>query len=125
MATIGAAVGLGNIWRFAYIAGENGGAVVLFVYLFFVLLIGLPLMIAELSLGRRGGSDAVTAFQSDAAGGLWRHAGWVGVVGAVLILSYYSVIAGWALKYFAGAVTGELWRTAAGGYGAGGRRRGA
>ncbi|MCC7427311.1 MAG: sodium-dependent transporter [Alphaproteobacteria bacterium] len=118
LATIGAAVGLGNIWRFAYIAGENGGAVFLFVYLLFVALIGLPLVIAELALGRRGASDAVAAFAASAAGSLWRHAGWIGVVAAVAILSYYAVVAGWALRYFAGALTGALWREAGAGYGA-------
>lgn len=118
LATIGAAVGLGNIWRFAYIAGENGGAVFLFVYLVFVMLIGLPLVIAELALGRRGQGDAVAAFTRDAPESVWRHAGWIAVVGAGLILSYYSVIAGWALKYFIGAASGDLWRSAAGGLGA-------
>ncbi len=117
LATIGAAVGLGNIWRFAYITGENGGAVFLLVYLLFVLLIGLPLMIAELGLGRRGGGDAVTAFELDRARSPWRFAGWVSVVGAALILSYYAVIAGWALKYFLGASTGGLWRAVEGGFG--------
>jgi NSS family neurotransmitter:Na+ symporter len=117
LATIGAAVGLGNIWRFAYIAGENGGAVFFFLYLVFVLLIGLPLVIAELALGRRGQGDAVAAFEVDARGSVWRHAGWIAVVGAGLILSYYSVIAGWALKYFFGAVSGGLWQSAASGLG--------
>jgi NSS family neurotransmitter:Na+ symporter len=117
LATIGAAVGLGNIWRFAYVAGENGGAVFLLVYLVFVVLIGLPLVVAELSLGRRVGSDAVTAFESAAPAGPWRFAGWIGVAGGFLILSYYAVIAGWALKYFFGAVTGDLWAAAEKGYG--------
>jgi neurotransmitter:Na+ symporter, NSS family len=117
LATIGAAVGLGNIWRFSYIAGENGGAVFLLIYFVFVLLIGLPLVIAEMALGRRGQGNAVAAFEVDARDDMWRRAGWIGVVGAALILSYYSVIAGWALKYFYGAATGGLWHTAAGGFG--------
>jgi len=118
LATIGAAVGLGNLWRFSYVAGENGGAVFLFLYLACVLLVGLPLVIAELSLGRRAQGDAVAAFAVADNGGAWRYLGWVGVVGAILILSYYAVIAGWALKYFSGAVTGSLWSTAESGYGA-------
>lgn len=117
LATIGAAVGLGNIWRFAYIAGENGGAVFLLVYVVFVALIGLPLVIAELAMGRRASGDAVAAFESGQRGSLWRHAGWIGVVGAALILSYYAVIAGWAFKYFAGAATGGLWHAAGDGFG--------
>ncbi len=118
LATIGAAVGLGNIWRFAYIAGENGGAVFLFLYLVFVVLIGLPLVVAELALGRRGQGDAVAAFEANGRQSAWRYAGWIAVVGAGLILSYYSVIAGWALKYFLGALSGGLWQSAAGGLGA-------
>lgn len=118
LATIGAAVGLGNIWRFSYVAGENGGAVFLFIYLACVLLVGLPLVIAELSLGRRAQGDAVAAFELADDGGRWRYLGWIGVIGAVLILSYYAVIAGWALKYFIGAATGSLWTTAAEGFGA-------
>ncbi len=112
VATIGAAVGLGNIWRFAYIAGENGGAIFLLVYIVLVVLIGLPLVIAELAIGRRGGGDAVAAFENGHRGSLWRYAGWLGVVGAALILSYYAVIAGWAFKYFTGAASGGLWRVA-------------
>ena len=117
LATIGAAVGLGNIWRFAYVAGENGGAVFLFVYLAFVALIGLPLVIAELSLGRRGGGDAVQAYAHASGDSLWRHVGWLAVIGSALILSYYAVIAGWALKYFFGAASGALWQAAEAGYG--------
>jgi len=117
LATIGAAVGLGNIWRFSYVAGENGGAVFLLIYLVCVILVGLPLVIAELSLGRRAQGDAVAAFEVVDKDGPWRFLGWIGVAGAVLILSYYAVIAGWALKYFSGAATGSLWHTAEGGFG--------
>jgi NSS family neurotransmitter:Na+ symporter len=115
LAAIGSAVGLGNIWRFSYVAGENGGAVFLFLYVLFVALIGLPLIIAELSIGRRGRGDAVAAFSTAGAG--WPMVGWLCVAGATVILSYYAVIAGWALKYFAGAVSGALWQNGAAGYG--------
>ncbi len=118
LATIGAAVGLGNIWRFSYIAGENGGGVFLLVYLVFVFVIGLPLVIAEMALGRRGQGDAVTAFETALPPKPGVAIGWLSVVGAILILSYYAVIAGWALKYFVGALTGGLWATLGGGYGA-------
>lgn len=117
LAAIGSAVGLGNIWRFAYVAGENGGGAFLLVYLLIVLALGAPLVIAELAIGKRGASDAVTAFESLAPRSAWRHAGWLGVVGSALILSYYSVIAGWALRYFAVATTGDLWDAAAGDFG--------
>ena len=94
LATIGAAVGLGNIWRFSYVAGENGGAVFLFLYLLFVLLIGLPIVIAELMLGRRAQGDAIAAFEQPGDTSVWRHLGWIGVIGAFVILSYYAAIAG-------------------------------
>lgn len=115
LAAMGSAVGLGNFWRFSYVAGENGGAVFLLLYLGSVVLIGLPLMIAELSMGRRGQGDAVAAFSTDGRG--WPAAGWLCIGGATLILSFYSVIAGWALKYFAGAAAGPLWRNGADAYG--------
>lgn len=117
LATIGAAVGLGNIWRFSYVAGENGGAVFLFLYLVCILLVGLPLVIAELSLGRQAQGDAVAAFEFADDGAPWRRLGWISVAAAVLILSYYAVIAGWALKYFFGAALGNLWTTAEFGFG--------
>jgi neurotransmitter:Na+ symporter, NSS family len=118
LATIGAAVGLGNIWRFSYIAGENGGGAFLIVYLVSVLLVGAPIVIAELALGRRSIGDTVAAYARTSVASRWRLAGWFTIGGSFLILSYYAVIAGWALKYFVGAVTGQLWHAAAGGYGA-------
>ena len=117
LATIGGAVGIGNIWRFSYVAGENGGAVFLFIYLAFVFLIGVPLIIAELAIGRYAQGDAISAFETARKTSRWRAVGWLGVLAAVLLLSYYAVIAGWALKYFAGAATGALWRAAGADYG--------
>ena len=117
LATIGGAVGIGNIWRFSYVAGENGGAVFLFIYLAFVFLIGTPLMIAELAIGRYAQGDAISAFEIGRKTSRWSAVGWLGVLAAGLLLSYYAVIAGWALKYFAGAATGALWRAAGADYG--------
>lgn len=117
LATIGAAVGIGNIWRFSYVAGENGGGAFLIIYLACVVLLGLPLLIAELALGRRSQGDAVDAFRNGSEAKGLRQFGWICVGGATLILSYYAVIAGWALKYFAGALTGSLWHSAESGFG--------
>lgn len=117
VAAIGAAVGLGNIWRFSYVAGENGGGAFLLIYILAVIVIGLPLLIAELAIGRHSQGDAVTTFAAAAPKSPWRHVGWFGVIGAVIILSYYAVVAGWALKYFVGASTGSLWRAAQAEYG--------
>jgi NSS family neurotransmitter:Na+ symporter len=108
LASIGSAVGLGNIWRFAYVAGENGGGAFLAVYILLVAAIGIPLVIAELAIGKRGAADAVTACETLAPRSPWRHAGWLGIAGATLVLSYYGVIAGWALRYFAASSTGGL-----------------
>lgn len=117
LATIGSAVGLGNIWRFSYVAGENGGGAFLVLYALAVLLIGAPLILAELAMGRRAQADAVSAFERLVPGTKWRHAGLLFVIGTVLILGYYAVIAGWALRYFVGAATGALWQEAASGFG--------
>lgn len=117
LATIGSAVGIGNIWRFSYVAGENGGGAFLIIYLACVLIVGMPIVIAEMAMGRRGGGDAIAAFSANGRTPRWAHAGWVSVIGCFLILGFYSVIAGWALKYFIGALTGDLWRVASDGYG--------
>ena len=117
LATVGAAVGLGNIWRFSYVAGENGGATFLIVYLVCVLIIGLPIVIAELAVGRHSRGDAVAAIRGIAPEKFWQAAGALGVLGSFLIMSFYLVIAGWALRYFVGAVDGSLWRIAGADYG--------
>ena len=77
LSTIGAAVGIGNIWRFSYVAGENGGAAFLLIYIACVVLVGLPLLIAELSLGRRAQGDAVSAFENADGHGYWLYFGWI------------------------------------------------
>ena len=103
LAAAGSAVGLGNIWKFPYIAGENGGGAFVVVYLGCVLLVGIPIMIAEVMLGRAGRGSPVHALrnliESAKASSFWRVIGWLGIGAGFLILSYYSVIAGWALFY--------------------------
>jgi NSS family neurotransmitter:Na+ symporter len=116
LAAIGSAAGIGNIWRFSYVAGENGGATFLILYLASVALVGLPLVIAELAIGRRAQSDAVAAFRRLAPGRPWGLAGALGVGTGFLILSYYGVIAGWALKYFVSALGGGLWQGSRSGF---------
>jgi NSS family neurotransmitter:Na+ symporter len=118
LAALGSAVGVGNIWRFAYVAGENGGGAFLLVYFAFVLIVGIPLVIAELALGRRAQGDATAAFEpGDGGGAGWRLVGFLATGASVLILSYYAVIAGWVAKYLAGSLTGTLWTAAAEGHG--------
>jgi len=108
LAALGSAVGLGNVWRFAYVAGENGGGAFLLLYLGAVLLIGLPLLIAEFAVGRHTQRDPVGAFLLLGGTRRRRYAGWPSVIAATAILAYYTVIAGWALKYFALYATGQI-----------------
>lgn len=117
IATIGAAVGLGNVWRFSYVAGENGGATFLLVYLAAIVLVGLPLVLAESAIGRHSQGDAIASYRAVAPERIWIGAGMLGVLGAFLIMTFYLVVAGWALKYFFGAATGGLWRLAGEHYG--------
>ena len=100
LAAAGGAVGLGNIWKFPYITGENGGGYFVLMYLVFILLIGLPIMVAEVLVGRTTQKSPAGAFRSlSKAGSPWILAGWLGVLTGFIILSYYSVVAGWALHY--------------------------
>lgn len=110
LAAIGGSVGLGNIWRFPYEAGENGGAAFVFVYLFFVVVISLPILICELALGRKTGLSAMNAIKAMSAqegrGAGWRYTGWLMMLTLFLIASFYSVIGGWTLAYSVEALSG-------------------
>ncbi len=112
LAAVGFAVGMGNIWRFPYVLGENGGSAFLFIYLAFALGIGLPLLITELTIGRRGGRSASGSIEAvSAETGIrkgWGRVGSLGVFCAFVILSYYTVISGWTLDYFVRAASGDL-----------------
>ncbi|MEM7284258.1 MAG: sodium-dependent transporter [Pseudomonadota bacterium] len=103
LTTIGAAVGLGNLWRFPYIAGENGGAGFVLIYLGFVFLIGLPIMLAELILGRLGKRDALTTIigltKQSAHSKAWHAIGYISLIVPFVGLSYYAVVAAWSLDY--------------------------
>ena len=103
LAATGSAVGLGNIWKFPYITGENGGGAFVLVYLICIACIGIPIMMAEILIGRRGRRSPVNTMRVLAREGhhhpAWQYLGWVGVLAGFLILSYYSVIAGWAMAY--------------------------
>ncbi len=112
LAATGSAVGLGNIWKFPYITGENGGGAFVLVYLLCILLVGLPIMLAEVMLGRRGRSSPVNSMRvlTDEADlhGAWNGIGWLGVAAGLFILSYYAVIAGWALHYIVEMASGTF-----------------
>lgn len=110
LAATGSAVGLGNIWKFPYITGENGGGAFVLFYLICIAIIGIPIMIAEVTLGRRGRRSPLNTMrhltQEEGRSPHWQYLGWAGMIAGFLILSYYSVIAGWAVAY--------IFRTAAG-----------
>jgi len=103
MATTGAAVGLGNIWKFPYIAGENGGGAFVLMYLLCIVLLGIPIMIAEVMLGRRARENPIHAMLKNSrdagASKAWAFIGAMGVACGMMILMYYSVVAGWSLEY--------------------------
>lgn len=110
LAVTGSAVGLGNIWKFPYVAGQNGGGAFVIVYLLCVFLIGMPVMMSEILIGRRGRRNPVATMallgEEEGSSRRWQYVGLLGVIAGILILSYYSVIAGWTLAYIVKSVSG-------------------
>jgi len=108
MATVGAAVGLGNFWRFPYQAGENGGGAFVIIYIGVVIFVAIPLVMGELLIGRRGQLSAVGSARevakSEGSGSYWAIIGWIGMIASFLVLTFYSVIAGWVMAYIPKAV---------------------
>ncbi len=98
-AAAGSAIGLGNIWRFPYVAGQNGGAAFVLLYLLFIVLLGLPYMMAEFALGRHTKKNPIGAIEKIKPGSLWKAAGALGILTGIVILSFYGVIAGWTFGY--------------------------
>jgi len=103
LAAIGGAVGLGNLWRFPFLAGQNGGGAFVLIYIGFVVLLCLPLVIAELAMGRRGQGSAIATMRNltaeAGASSLWHLIGWISVLLPLIALGYYSVVAGWSIDY--------------------------
>lgn len=118
LATAGSAVGLGNVWRFPYMAGENGGAAFILIYLICVLLLGIPCMVSEFVIGRRGGTNASRVFSKVAmesgrtslfgAVVFPKFIGYMGILTGFLIISYYAVVSGWCLQYIYASAAGQL-----------------
>jgi NSS family neurotransmitter:Na+ symporter len=112
LAVTGSAVGLGNIWKFPYIAGQNGGGAFVLVYLLCVVLIGMPVMMSEILIGRRGRRNPVATMallgEEEGSSRNWKWVGGMGVLAGILILSYYSVIGGWTLTYIFKSATGSF-----------------
>ena len=108
LATAGSAVGLGNIWRFPYMTGQNGGAIFIIIYVFCVLLLGLPCMISEFIIGRHGQANTARAFRIMSGDTIWSLIGYMGVLTGFLISGYYAVVSGWCLEYVWASVSGKL-----------------
>ena len=108
LATAGSAVGLGNVWRFPYMTGENGGAVFILIYIVCVLLLGIPCMVSEFIIGRHGASNTARAYTKLSGGSPWKWVGYMGVLTGFLITGYYAVVSGWCLQYVYASIMGEL-----------------
>ena len=108
LAAAGSAVGLGNIWRFPYEAGNHGGAAFILIYLGCIFLMGLPIMIAEFTIGRHAKASTGQAYKLLAPGTQWKWVGYLGVLSGLLILGYYSVVAGWTLEYMFQAISNNF-----------------
>lgn len=108
LATAGGAVGLGNVWRFPYMTGENGGAAFILVYICCVFMLGIPCMLSEFIIGRHGASNTYRAYSLLSGGNAWKYVGLLGVATGFLIMGYYAVVSGWCLQYVYASFFGEL-----------------
>ena len=108
LAAIGSAVGLGNIWRFSFVAGQNGGAAFVLVYLGCVLAVGIPVMLAEFLIGRHTQRNVVGSFHALRPGSAWALTGWLPAAASFIVLSYYAVVGGWVLHYIALSLTNSF-----------------
>ncbi|SDJ78128.1 sodium-dependent transporter [Sediminibacillus albus] len=108
LSTAGAAIGLGAIWKFPYVTGMNGGGAFFIIFVAFTVLIGLPLLVSELIIGRGAGKEAVTAYKVLAPRSFWPWIGRLGIIGCFLLLSFYSVVGGWVLTYSGMSIPGMI-----------------
>ena len=108
LATAGSAVGLGNVWRFPYMAGENGGAAFILIYLGFILILGLPGMVSEFIVGRHAQANAARAYDKLSKGRPWKLVGYLGILTSTIILGFYAVVAGWCLQYLFASIAGQI-----------------
>ncbi|MBR1689112.1 MAG: sodium-dependent transporter [Prevotella sp.] len=108
LATAGSAVGLGNVWRFPYMAGENGGAAFILIYFGCILMLGLPGMVSEFIVGRHAHANAARAYDTLSGGRPWKLVGYLGILTSTIILGFYAVVAGWCLQYLFASIAGQL-----------------
>lgn len=108
LATAGSAVGLGNVWRFPFTAGQNGGAAFILIYVGCILLLGIPGMVSEFIIGRHSQTNAARAYGRISGRRLWKAVGYLGIVTSTIILGFYAVVAGWILQFLVASVSGQL-----------------
>ncbi len=108
LATAGSAVGLGNVWRFPYMTGQNGGAAFILIYIVCIILLGLPGMMSEFIIGRHSASNAARAYSKMGRGKVWGIVGLLGVITAMIVLGFYAVVAGWCLQYLYASIIGGV-----------------
>ena len=108
LATAGGAVGLGNVWRFPYVTGQNGGAAFILIYIGCVLVMGIPVMLCEMMIGRHAQANTARAYSIMGNGTAWKLVGYLGVLTSALILGYYSVVSGWTLQYIFSSIAGNI-----------------
>ena len=109
LVSAGCAVGIGNVWRFPTVTGQNGGGVFVLFYLLFLVLMGVPVLTMELAVGRAGHNSAVKAYKAlEPKGTKWHLHGWVCMIGCALLMMYYTTVAGWMLDYFFKFLTGRF-----------------
>lgn len=108
LATAGSAVGLGNVWRFPYMAGENGGAAFILLYFACILVLGVPGMLSEFIVGRHAQANAARAYDKLSGGRPWKLVGYLGILTSTLILGFYAVVAGWCLQYLYASLAGQV-----------------
>ncbi len=108
LATAGGAVGLGNVWRFPYMAGQNGGAAFIIIYIGCILLLGMPCMLSEFIIGRHAASNTARAYAKLSNGTAWKWVGFLGVLTGLLISGYYAVVSGWCLEYVFATLAGQM-----------------
>jgi len=108
LSSAGAAIGLGAIWKFPYMTGMHGGGAFFFLFIIFTIIIGLPLLIAEFIIGRGAQKEAVSAYTKLAPNTITRHVGKLGVMGAFILMSFYSVVGGWVFTYGVMSIPGKI-----------------
>ncbi|MBE5921534.1 MAG: sodium-dependent transporter [Lachnospiraceae bacterium] len=114
LVSAGCAIGIGNVWKFPYVAGQNGGGVFVLFYLLFLLIMGVPVLTMELAVGRAGRQSVVKAYKTlEPEGSKWHIHGWIGMIGCYLLMMYYTTVAGWMLGYFFKFASGQFKRVQA------------